>query len=98
MNALNIPIDFIAYNPDGTVLLLAEAKSRRGTSAGWATKLRRNMLAHGVLPSAKYFLIATPERIYGWTEGDLSPSEVPPQFTIDSEKVLAPYFEKFNQN
>jgi hypothetical protein len=36
-------IDFIAYRPDGKVVLLAEAKSRRGTSESWAAKLRRNM-------------------------------------------------------
>lgn len=69
----NAPIDFIAYNRDGTVVLLAEAKSRRGTSEAWAAKLRRNMLAHGVLPKSQYFLIATPERMYGWRQEDLPP-------------------------
>src|ERR1700693_2670807 len=94
----NAPIDFIAYNADGTVLLLAEAKSRHGTSEEWAAKLRRNMLAHGVLPPSKYFLIATPERMYGWEQENPSSSEVPPQFTIDAQEVLAPYFAKLNQN
>ena len=98
MPGRNTPIDFIAYDADGAVVLLAEAKSRHGTSESWAAKLRRNMLAHGVLPRARYFLIATPERMYGWRQESLSVKEVPPQFTIDAQKALAPYFGKLNQD
>lgn len=94
----NTPIDFIAYDPDGKVVLLAEAKSRHGTSDAWAAKLRRNMLAHGVLPKSQYFLIATPDRIYGWRQENLAPSDVPPQFTVDAQKALAPYFSKLGQS
>jgi len=94
----NIGIDFIAYGADGSIVLLAEAKSRRGTSDVWAAKLRRNMLAHGDLPRAKYFLIATPERMYGWKHDNLNSDEVPPEFTIDARKALAPYFAKFDQD
>lgn len=90
-------IDFIAYKPDGKVVLLAEAKSRRGTSESWAAKLRRNMLAHGMLPSSQFFLIATPERIYGWGHEDMPPSEVPPQFLVDARKALQPYFAKLKE-
>jgi hypothetical protein len=92
------PIDFIAYDADRTVVLLAEAKSRRGTSESWAAKLRRNMLAHGVLPKSQYFLIATPDRMYGWRQENLSLNEVPPQFTVDAQKALAPYFAKLHQD
>jgi hypothetical protein len=91
-------IDFIAYDPEGAVVLLAEAKSRRGTSAVWAAKFRRNMLAHGLLPRSKYFLIATPERMYCWKQENLSANDVPPQFTVDAQKALAPYFAKLNQD
>jgi hypothetical protein len=33
-------IDFVAYDRDGGILLLAEAKSRRGTSQDWACSRR----------------------------------------------------------
>lgn len=98
MPAPNAAIDFIAYDPKGRIVLLAEAKSRRGTSEVWAAKFRRNMLAHGMLPKSKYFLIATPERIYGWNEDNLSTDEVLPQFTIDARKALAGYFTRLNQD
>jgi hypothetical protein len=89
-------IDFVAYDRDGGVLLLAEAKSRHGTSQDWAAGLRRNMLAHGLLPWAKYFLIATPERMYLWKQERPNLVEAPPEFTIDATKVFQPYFQKLN--
>lgn len=49
------PIDFVAYNRDGTVLLLAQTKSRLGTSDEWAAEFRRNMLEHGVLTEVAIF-------------------------------------------
>ena len=85
--------DVVAYDKDGSVLLLAEAKSRRGTSAQWAAQFRRNMLAHGILPNSKYFLIATPDRIYLWKHADSQVSELLPAFTLDATQELKPYFE-----
>ena len=97
MRAQDAGIDLVAYDPSGRVVLLAEAKSRGGTSALWASGLRRNMLAHGALPPTKYFLIATPERIYLWQHDAASYSEAAPDFIIDATEELKPYFEKFHQ-
>lgn len=88
-------IDIVAYDRDGRVLLLAEAKSRRGTSESWAAGLRRNMLSHGVLPWSKYFLIATPERVYLWRQPNAA--EVAPGVTINAERVFKPYFQRLHQ-
>ena len=90
-------VDFVAYDREGRVVLLAEAKSRGGTSEYWAAGLRRNMLAHGALPWAKYFLIATPERMYMWKQERPDVEDAPPEFTIDAAKVFQPYFEKLHQ-
>lgn len=90
-------VDFVAYDRNGQVVLLAEAKSRHGTSEHWAAGLRRNMLSHGILPWAKYFLIATPERMYLWRQERRNPADVPPEFTIDAAKVFQPYFQKLQQ-
>jgi hypothetical protein len=98
MNLHNTPIDFIAYDADGQIVLLAEAKSRLGTSGSWASKLRRNMLAHGLLPKSRFFLIATPERMYGWKQESLPASDDLPQFTVDAREALQPYFAKLSQN
>lgn len=90
--------DFIAYDRQGRAVLLVETKIRRGTSEQWAARLRRNMLAHGTLPWAKYFLIATPERMYLWRQEGVESADAPPEFTIDAEKELKPYFEKLRQD
>jgi hypothetical protein len=90
-------IDFVAYDREGQVVLLAEAKSRHGAAMDWAARLRRNMLSHGLLPSAKYFLIATPERIYIWRQGRSDPADAAPDSTIDAANVFQPYFQKLRQ-
>jgi len=92
-----IQIDFVAYGRDGGVLLLGEAKSRRGTSESWAAGLRRNMLSHGSLPESKYFLIATPERVYLWGQQAGNPGD-PPEVTINAGTILQPYFNRLHQD
>jgi hypothetical protein len=91
-------VDFVAYGREGEVVLLVEAKSRRGTTEGWAAGLRRNMLSHGFLPSSKFFLIATPDRIYVWRKGRPEQTAARPEFTTDAAKVLQPYFQRLNQD
>jgi hypothetical protein len=86
-------IDFIAYDDIGRVILLGEVKSRVGTSGEWAARFRRNMLAHGVLPRALFFLIATPERMYFWKQDQPDVAEEPPGFTVDATKEFKPYLE-----
>lgn len=88
MPTQNNAIDFIAYDPEGGLVLLAEAKSRRGTSDLWAAKFRRNMLAHGLLLRSKYFLIATPERMYGWKQENLSANDVLHNSPLTPKKPL----------
>jgi hypothetical protein len=90
-------IDVIAYDPDGRVILLAEAKSRVGTSAEWAAQFRRNMLAHGTLPNAQFFLIATPERMYFRKQDGRGVQDAPPEFTIDAAAEFKPYFDRLEK-
>lgn len=66
MTRLDSQIDLIAYDGNGQVVLLAEARSRMGKSPEWAARFRHNLLEHGLLPNARFFLIATPERMYFW--------------------------------
>ena len=90
-------IDFVAYDQLGQPVLLAEVKSTQRTSDQWAAQFRRNLLEHGTLPNAPYFLIATPEHMYFWRQENSSPEEEPPQFTMDATRELKPYFERFQQ-
>jgi hypothetical protein len=90
-------VDLAAYDRLGQPILLAEVKSIRQTSGQWAARFRRNLLAHGTLPRAPFFLIATPEHMYFWRQEDPASNEEPPQFTLDAAHELKPYFERFKQ-
>ena len=70
-------VDFIAYDQVGQPILLVEVKSTHRTSEGWAAQFRRNLLEHGTLPTAPFFLIATPDQMYFWHQEDASPMDRP---------------------
>ena len=97
MALLTREVDFVAYDDQGQPVLLVEAKGLRQTSDAWAARFRRNLLAHGTLPKAPFFLIATPERLYFWRQDESGSNEELPQFTMDATSELRPYFEKFRQ-
>jgi hypothetical protein len=90
-------VDVVAYDERGQVVLLVEVKNSHETSELWAARFRRNMLAHGKLPAAPFFLIATPERMYFWRQEDPSPKEQLPHFVMDATNELKPYFEKLGR-
>ena len=90
-------IDFVGYNKRGEIVLLAEAKSRAGTPDTWASQLRRNILAHGELPQARFFLIATPDRIYIWKQEGPDDAEAPPSAIVDAQVALGSYFENLGR-
>lgn len=84
--------DIMAYDSEGNLALVVEVKNKRGTDNEWATKMRRNMLAHGLVPSARYFLLALPDRFYLWKDKPL-PELEKPGYEIDPLPFLEPYFE-----
>ncbi len=86
--------DLVVYDRNGQIILIAEIKKKTGVSAEWAAKWRRNMLAHGGLPDAKYFMIALPDRFYIWKNAGTNPELAAPTFEIDAEKALKPYLKE----
>lgn len=86
--------DIVGYNPDGQLSLLVEIKSKTDTSRPWATRLRRNILAHGGVPNSRFLLIALPDRLYLWRDvGNLAES-VEPTYEIDATPFFRPYYEQ----
>jgi hypothetical protein len=86
--------DLSVVSSDGKLVLAIEVKSKTNTSPEWATKFRRNMLAHGILPNALYFLMVFPDKFYLWTSSATYISEREPDYTIDARPILNPYFER----
>jgi len=86
--------DFTVFNSAGELTLVVEVKARRGASPAWAAQLRRNLLAHGFVAKAKYFLLALPDQFYLWKEAGAEAAEVLPSHQIDAALLLGPYFER----
>jgi hypothetical protein len=86
--------DIAVYDPSGQLRLIAEVKRKPGASAGWAAQMRRNIVAHGLLPKTDYFLLALPDHFYLWRGEASSVGIRPPDYTIDPGPLLEPYLEK----
>jgi hypothetical protein len=90
-------IDLIAYDDAGRAVLAAEVKSRVGTSEAWAARFRRNIMAHGTVPQAMFFLIATPDRMYFWKQNGMQAEDARPELTVDAATEFQRYFEKLDR-
>jgi hypothetical protein len=78
----------------GKLALVVEVKGKTNASPAWAAALRHNMLSHGTLPNAPYFLMAFPDKFYLWAGAEASPPQSAPTYTIDARPILQPYFDK----
>ena len=86
--------DIMAFDKNGELVLIAEARSRRGKSSDWAAKMRRNMLAHGLMPNAPYFLLALPDAFYLWDGSGRSAQFSEPTRRVDPDRFLKPLYDK----
>lgn len=85
--------DLALYDGSGRLTAIVEVKNRFGTSAVWAARTRRNILAHGGRWRSDFFLLITPDRLYVWKDAGGDPVERLPEYEADLGPVLAPYFE-----
>lgn len=86
-------LDLGMYDRNDQLVLIVEVKTKLNASSKWATHLRRNMLAHGTLPHAKFFLLALPDRFYLWVDNNAQSPEQEPTYSIDPQPLLKPYFD-----
>ena len=86
--------DISIYNRDNQLVLVGEVKTILNASQDWGAKLRRNLLAHGILPSTPYFLLAFPDKLYLWTNSNTQLGEIEPTYAVDANRIFQPYFKK----
>lgn len=86
--------DILAFDRNGQLALIAEVKSKRGTSVNWAAKMRRNMFAHGLLPDAPYFLLALPDAFYLWENNGRGAEVIEPSQRVNPDPFLQPYYDE----
>jgi len=86
--------DLSVDNRKGELALVVEVKRKIDASPEWAARLRRNILAHGTLPEAPYFLMVFPDKFYLWTDAEANLDRSEPTYTIDARPILEPYFKQ----
>lgn len=87
-------VDIVAFDKSGQLALIVEVKCKFGTSVEWAKRMRRNLYAHGFLPSVPYFLIALPDKFYLWVNAGREAEEIEPTMEIDPTSFLRPYYDR----
>jgi hypothetical protein len=90
--------DLVGYDKEGNLALIVEVKARTNTSSDWAAKLRQNILADGLIPFSRYFMILLPDKLYLWKNIDRNSELSEPTFEIDSKPFFSPYFKKAHVN
>jgi len=90
--------DLALYDRLGQLVALVLVKNIRGTTKEWAAEYRRNLRADTEWPRVDFFLLVTPEHLYLWEEGEISPeAELVPPEVIDTEPLLAPYYNRMRR-
>jgi len=83
--------DVAVVGRDGALVLLVEVKwsPPRKDAEGWARQVRRNLVAHGALPQAPYFMLATyPGASFLWAGRAGSDPDVPPTASFDASTSI----------
>lgn len=86
--------DIAGFDKTGQLRIIIEVKNKLGTTSNWAAQMRRNVLAHGILPTAEYFLLALPDRFYLWRGVGQLVETRPPDYETDASRLVGPYMEK----
>lgn len=83
--------DISVYSSDNRLQLVVEVKHKLQPSATWAAQLRRNLLAHAVLPTAPFFMLALPEQLFFWKNTEVLDDRLP-DHQLSTAHVLRNYF------
>jgi hypothetical protein len=86
--------DIAILDKQGVPTALVEVKSKLGTTPDWAAALRRDLAAHGIMPDARFFVLATPDRFYFWIDKTTSPVAALPDFSFEPDAALRPYYDE----
>jgi hypothetical protein len=60
--------------------------------------MRQNILAHGLMPFSRYFMLVLPDKLYLWKNVDTNTERLEPTYETSSEPMFYPYFKKAKLN
>ncbi len=86
--------DILIQSPEGYPIAVVEVKNQQNLTRDIATKLRRNMVAHGLLPQIPYFLLASQDVGFLWKEPKFVSYDTPPTYEFPMDKVINRYIKR----
>ncbi len=89
-------LDYVLFRADGSLAALVEANTSQGTSPEWAAQFRRNIMEHGNLPPAEFFVFVTRESLYLWRNAGNAPIAILPHAVIPTAPLLGRYVERLS--
>lgn len=96
MVAQSTRFDNVVYDADRQLRLVVEAKIRPGATVNWASEYHRNLHYFEILPTARYFAFALPERIFLWDRNAESTGDSDaPTYVVDARPIFGPYARRF---
>src|SRR4051795_5525951 len=87
-------VDFV-IEKRGVPILAVEARNEVSPSPEYAAEFLRNILAHGDIPDAQYFLLAFRNELYLWRD-PTAPVSLP-DFQGDTADTLEPYLARLRR-
>jgi len=89
-----LKIDLAIYDKNQQLVLTVETKRLTGMTDDWARQLRRNLIAHGY-PRAKYFLLATPDKLFLWVGENNGIEATDPNYVADANEILGSIYSEY---
>jgi hypothetical protein len=83
--------DIVARNAEGNTIAVVEVKNRENLSKDVAIDLRRNLIMHGLVPVAPYFLLLSQDSGFLWKDMGLAALDAPPTQEFSMRPVLQRY-------
>jgi hypothetical protein len=83
--------DIVISDRSGAAAAIIEVKALSDTSVETATRYLRNLLAHGVVPHARYALLITPDVGYLWSTPEEVLHESPPLLIFPMDRIVQHY-------
>lgn len=92
--------DVAVFSSDRKLQLVVEVKKSSRAKPPlkrWAIEIHRNLQAHAGIPKTPYFLLAIlPGSFYLWKESGTSAFDRPPDYEVDANEILKPYFDQLS--
>lgn len=91
--SLTMDIDIGIFDDNNQLSVQFEIKNKKGTSANWAGKFLRNLIAHNNIIKSDFFILISPEHTFFWKNFQIKSDIIEPNYEVDSTQLFKQYFK-----